>query len=190
VAGVKGKSGVANKGRKWKKRNRIAQAQDRTEMIQLLRRGWTQADIAAKFGLHQSQVSYDLKLVMKERWTGERTAERDFYTGVKLEEFGELKRELWASWLKSKIMVMPDGSERECPGRAEYIREIVNILDKEAKLLALYPDKELIMKGTMNVVNWDVLAGDIPEKVPDEVEQEIAKAITYRPVENPGNGQG
>jgi transposase-like protein len=74
---------------------------DRAEMVQLLRRGWTKAAIAEKFGLHPSQISYDWKRVLT-RVQDDMRDEAGLAVAAQLERNAEVEREAWQAWEKSK----------------------------------------------------------------------------------------
>lgn len=100
MAGKKGTSGIHDSNR-TQKRTPQAIKLDRAETVKLLRRGWTQTAIAEKLGVHQTQISYDWKMILKEV-NEARDKDLEELITVKLEEYGEIKREAWAAWERSK----------------------------------------------------------------------------------------
>jgi hypothetical protein len=74
---------------------------DRAEMVTLLRRGWTKKAIAAKFGLHETQISYDWKRVLMGVQDDMRD-ESELAVIAQLERNAEVEREAWQAWEKSK----------------------------------------------------------------------------------------
>lgn len=75
--------------------------QDREEMVRLMRRGWSQSQIAEKLGVSAGQVHYDYKLVVKQ--ITERTKEEaEVVVAMKIERLREISREAWVEWERSK----------------------------------------------------------------------------------------
>lgn len=91
--------------------------QDRIAMIGLVRRGYTQSMIAEKLGVHQTQVSYDWKIVITQL---RKEAEPDAKAllAQKLAEIREVKVQAWEAWERSKQdkvkRVEEQSDEREC----------------------------------------------------------------------------
>jgi hypothetical protein len=102
MAGKKGRTGINSGGQKHtNKRSATQKTIDRVKMVQLMRRGWTQTAIAQELGLHQTQISYDWKIVLREMREQQSEDVAEMVT-LKLEEYGELKREAWAAYELSK----------------------------------------------------------------------------------------
>jgi transcriptional regulator with XRE-family HTH domain len=171
---------------------------DRAETLSLLRRGWTQTDIAAKLGVSQSQVSYDWHMVAR-RMARDMEEDAKHLVLLKLEEYGEIKREAWKAWEDSKreqvTLTTEETSTPASPGRrgtirrretsvltpgmagVGYLRLVLQCLEAERNLLGLDQAKKVQMGGRVTL-NWDILSQGIPEDgVPDEVEAEIARAM-------------
>ena len=193
MAGVKGRSGVGGGSKKAPKRTPEALKLDRAETVQLLRRGWTKTAIAEKLGVHQTQISYDWKCILKEVMEA-RDKDLEELIAIKLEEYGEIKREAWAAWEQSKKdrqRLMNEATtnhfgesnkQSETIERgnwsSEYLRTIINCLAAERELQGLNPAKQFEGKltATTTSVNWDKLASAIPPPgvpLPDSVEDKI-----------------
>jgi hypothetical protein len=75
-------------------------------------------------------------------------------------------------------------AESSC-GDVRYLKIILNCIEQECKLQALYPMKGMSIQASQTL-NWEVLARGIPAgPVPDDVEEELEKAannLEYRPI--------
>jgi hypothetical protein len=192
MAGKKGRSGTNGAGKTAPKRSKEKRLLDRAEMVHLLREGCSKGAIAAKLGVHATQISYDWKIVVKEL-AGSRDRDLDELIAIKLEEYGHLKREAWAAWHQSKVEVkplcVPDEKtgkptikyvETFCPPNPAFLGKVLECLNAERVLLAINPPKEVSVKGAMSSVNWDLLASGLPpdgQECPDEVELQIARIL-------------
>ncbi len=165
---------------------------DRKEMLKLLRRGWTKTDIAEKQGVSNGIISRDTREML--RWLRESRDEstHDHIT-IKLEEYGEVKREAWEAWERSKkpirrmiteTYVKDDGSTATRArydkvghtGDKQYLEIVLKCLIAERELLALDPPKKV--KLDAQIINWDVLANGMPPgPVPDMVEEAIKSVM-------------
>jgi predicted transcriptional regulator len=219
----KGKAPLKSGGKLGTNRSPREREMDRLEMVKLLRRGYTQQEVADIIGISQAQVCYDWKIVISKLRNESDTA-RDELIAIKLEEYREIKREAWDAWERSKEDAerleedefCEDRTCAVCSGKGtngrggkcfncqgngfrkaqkatskrltregknpanEYLRTILSCVEAERELLGINPDKKV--SGTLNVMNWDLLANGIPDgQVPDLIEQEIAKAVGYNP---------
>jgi hypothetical protein len=169
---------------------------DNMEMINLIRRGWTQQMIAEKFDVSQSVISYSWKTIVKQKMK----AELDELVQAKLEEYGELKREAWAAWERSKLdqesskceetvfsgaATGPSSTERRSTekrgqtGNASYLKIIKECLDAERELQALNPAKEI--HGSMTVLDWTAIMKDaVTNGIPETIEHKIEQAVNDR----------
>lgn len=90
----------------------------RAEMLSLIRRGYTQLSIAAKYGLSPQQVSYDYKIVIKQVMA-DKNKDAEALVAMKLAECEEIKREAWAAWERSKLdaekLVQKETDVVKCP---------------------------------------------------------------------------
>lgn len=153
--------------------------------------------IAEKFKVSPAQISCDWKIIVKQL-REEATGEIKELIALKLEEYAEVKREMWEAWEKSKAnqeerveediannrggQTKTSVKERGSCGDPKFIAIIMECLKQESNLQALNPAKEI--RGSLTTsINWDVLAQGIPldGPVPDEVEAEIRKALGYSP---------
>lgn len=192
MAGKKGRTGVGTKGTGKTKAHRTPETrlEDMAKMMRLLRRGYSKTEIAEELGVCHTQVSYDLKVVIKQvrEDTTEDTKE---HIAVKLAEYREIKREAWAAWERSKEDARKATEERYLSGSGrrsrrrvsskegrlaanEYLRTILSCLEAERELMSLNPTRQVGINGT---VSWDILANGIPDgDVPDEVEEALKRA--------------
>lgn len=187
MAGKKGRSGKNGKGKTQPKRSDIQRKLDRAEMMKLLRRGWSKTQIAEKLGVHQTMISYDYKLVMKEVIANQ-TKDALFLRAKALEELAEVKKEAWIGWDKSKELHRKkvieeydkgddspmstktvDTTEGSLPG-SHYLNIILNCIAKEAELTGINADKVLQVQQT--VINWDKLY-ETPANAMDDIERKI-----------------
>jgi hypothetical protein len=168
-------------------------AEHRTEIMQLIRRGWTQTEIATKFGIAQETVSKDYRMILKE-WREQRVELAADEIETKLAEYREIRSEAWAAWERSKLdaeketHVTGDSfstTTRTKEGRTpanEYLRTVLNCLQAERELLGLDVVKEVHVKGQYLTaqVNWSDLAQHVPDHgpVPDLIEQSVRAALT------------
>jgi hypothetical protein len=168
----------------------------RLELPKLMRRGWTQTMIAEKFGVSSQQIACDWKIVVKDL-NREATAEVREHVALKLQEYAEVKREMWEAWEKSKQnqeeRLEEDVSsergghtktalkEKGSCGDAKYMNIILECLKAERELQGLNPAKEIKGNITTTSINWEVIAQGIPVDgpVPDEIEAEIRKQLGY-----------
>lgn len=88
------------------KRNRHQLGRDRLEISRLYLRGWTQEEIAARLGISQPQVSYDLRIV-RQHWQANATNELGERVAEDIARLGMVEREYWEGWERSK----KDGKE-------------------------------------------------------------------------------
>ncbi len=192
MAGKTGRSGSNGAGKTAPKRSKEQRLLDRVEMVHLLREGCSKSAIAAKLGVHATQISYDWKIVVKEL-AQSRDRDLDELITVKIEEYGHLKREAWAAWHQSKVELKPvyktdektgkltlEYVETPCEPNPAHLKTVLECLKAECDLLGLYPKKEVSIKGTVSqAINWDILAGLPPDgqECPDEVELEITRRL-------------
>jgi hypothetical protein len=99
--GQPGRSGTTT-GVSGPKRTEDQRTLDRIETVRLMRRGWTRTAIAERHGVHPSTISWDFKAILREL-NESRDRDIDELVAVKLEELGELKREAWSAWERSKL---------------------------------------------------------------------------------------
>lgn len=179
-------------------RSKYQKQLDQLEMVRLLRRGWTISRIAEHFGLTETQVGYDMRVVLRDI-RKERTKDVDALVTAKLEEYGEVKREAWDSWEKSKgpatkrtmkrietsrgeATETTDSEEAVC-GDPRFLKTVMECIEAERDLLGINAPKKIDVNAT---VVWDAFAGALEEgrtperKHVDVIEQEIQKALEER----------
>ena len=83
------------------KRTKMHMEVDRSEMVRLMRRGWTKQMMSERFGVTIQQVHSDYKVVMGRLGSEVPVEERKMMVSAKLEELAEVKREAWAAWSES-----------------------------------------------------------------------------------------
>jgi transposase-like protein len=195
MAGVKGKSGKHGNAT-GPTRKPIQRLTDKAEMVKLLRRGWTKTAIAEKLGVHRTQVVHDWKQILEDL-VETRDQEVNQLVVLKLEELGEVKREAWDAWERSKLdrekTVREDwesdsgsGSTKEIKtregqvGEARYLDTVLKCIAAERELLGLNPKKSMEITGT--VINWDSLVSTVQVSVetgtvPDLIEEQIRQLM-------------
>jgi hypothetical protein len=170
-------------------------------MVNCLRQGWTQDQIALHLGITQQQVSLDFKLVQKQ-WKEQRLAGMDDYVDLKLAEYAEVKKEAWAAWERSKadaekrrVRDSDSGGFEETEtsgqcGNPAYLQTVLSAIHAERALLGLDAPKETRVKGEVltQTIDWAVLAWGVPTDgiVPDEVDAEIQKVLALPRVAEAG----
>lgn len=92
---------MAKNDRNGNHRNRAQLLLDRVELARLMRRGWTQEQIAQRFGISVSQVQRDWKVIVK-RLQEQMLLDAKEHAARLVEELAEVKREAWCAWDKSK----------------------------------------------------------------------------------------
>ena len=79
------------------KRTSFEREKDLLEISRLYLTGVTQTDIAARLGVSQQQISYDLKALQK-RWLAASLAHVDDAKARELAKIDQLEREYWKAW--------------------------------------------------------------------------------------------
>lgn len=169
---------------------------DKVEMMQLLVRGWTIEEVAAKFKAPRTQVQGDYQEVMRDL-VRERTTNAEALRQLKLREYAQVKKEAWEAWERSKedwhrkiieqsqtegqnsggstYYKTTDTSEAHLPSN-EYLKTVVSCLNAERQLQGIDPPKKMNISGT--VVSWDVLVDQLPsDSQRDEIEEAIMGAL-------------
>lgn len=108
------------------KRTKCKRVLDRANMIRMLSRGYTQAQVAEELKLHQTQISHDFRILMKELMAAEEEVRGEMVWKKKI-EYAALKKEAWEAWEASKLAQtkevvekMPDRECRKCKGTGKY----------------------------------------------------------------------
>ena len=137
------------------KRNQHQLAHDRLEISRLYLRGLTQADIAARTGVSQPQISYDLRIVRQDwrdsalkEW-GERLAEEAARLDL-------VERENWEAWHRSK--------EGGRDGNSRFLNGVLSCVAQRVRLFGL--------------AQYDVRA--IPKAPPDDANEDDGRLSDAR----------
>lgn len=170
---------------------------DRAEMVNLMRRGWTQGQIAEHLGLSEQQVSADWRAVLKQL-SQQQSEDVKAEVAIKCEEYGLLKREAWAAWEASKRdsvkkahksttnnfgeQTTQETEVKEGRGDPRYLKIVCDVLKDERELKGLDAPKELNVNGTLT---WDVFSGILQQQQPpedqiDEIEGAVMRALEDR----------
>lgn len=190
------------------KRTQAQREIDLAEMTRLIRRGCTYAEIGERLGVNASQICYDWKIVIK-RLAEQRTDNAAELVAIKKAELAELKKEAWDAWERSKKAAeiqhvrheQDDGGAGGAPraktisektskgqvGDARYLAVVARCIRQEIALDGLEPEQSATMHVT-GTINWDVLLSEIPEEVPDDIEQRIAEVARRQSALPPPNG--
>ena len=109
------------------KRTRDQRERDLATIAKLYCEGQLQVDIAAKLGVSQSQISYDLR-VIRGRW--QRSAIRDFDThrAEELAKVDNLEVKYWGAWESVNPV------DRTAP---QYLAGVMTCIDRRCKLLGI-----------------------------------------------------
>ncbi len=83
------------------KRTKVQRERDLMEVAHLYCAGRRQTEIAAKLGVSQQQVSYDVQRLLRE-WRAGHRADIDRYVGETLERINRLEAEYWDAWRRSR----------------------------------------------------------------------------------------
>src|SRR5689334_9369751 len=82
------------------KRSKVQREKDLATIAQAYLQGDTQADIAARIGVSQPQIAYDLK-TLQERWRTASMIDFGERKATELARIDVLERQYWESWKKS-----------------------------------------------------------------------------------------
>ncbi len=83
------------------KRTKAQRERDLMEVAHLYCAGRRQTEIAAKLGVSQQQVSYDVQRLLRD-WRAGHRADIDCYVGETLERINQLEAEYWEAWRRSR----------------------------------------------------------------------------------------
>ena len=158
-------------------------------MVKLVRRGYTQGQIAQEFGVTQQQVSHDWQLIMVDL-AKERSADARVVIDRKLNELAEVKRQAWLAYDKSMTPRLKHIEEESNRGTKltkhveqglpidRYLTIILDCIREECRLHGLTQDLILQINqqvnntnNTVNVFDWKALLGrsnsanDLEEKI-------------------------
>lgn len=196
--------------RRGPKRSKDRREADLTVMVQLLRRGVTRREAARQLGVHESQVSYDWKKLLKQL-REERGYDARAHKDVLLEQILEVRAEAWKAWDHSNARMLEEVTRQvyeqvmasvqatgELPKGvsvklksnppADYLRAVLESIREEGKLEDLYPAARTDNKNE-NVnslrVDWDTLVRQLPPgALEDTVEKRLA-AVEALPAPSP-----
>lgn len=179
MSGVKGRSGKARPGQKKRgpiNKTKAGVAELRTKIFALAKEGYPQTRIADKIGCDQSLVSYHFRIVLKQL-ARERDADALEVLSLKIAQLHTAQFEALEAWHRSKNDYQmrrtvdkdfgdKSGTEiteerRGQTGDPRHMDSFLKALDMELKLRAMYPDKELHIKGRIDAagIDFDRLAG-------------------------------
>ena len=167
------------------KRTREQREIDLAEMPGLLRRGWTKARCAQKFGVSAAQVTQDWKEVQR-RLDDVRNKDANALRFKSMEEIGEVKLEAWQAWEKSKEdaksrsvttedFIGQDGApyqkvkvveavEGRIPAN-QYLQTILSCIEQERKIEGIDKAKDGTDTGAnMTLINWGPMFQGPPER--------------------------
>lgn len=201
------KGPAVNELPKNRKRSESQVILDRAEMVNLMRRGYTQAAIAERLQLSPAQIAYDWKAALKQL-LAQQTDDTKACVAIAVEQYGLIQQEAWREWEKSKKGGVKRGrkttqnhngrgSEEESTevtegrGDPRYLRVVMDCIAHIRELKGLDAPKELNINGTLT---WDVFSGVLEheptDEEVDEIEGLIRKALTDRGPETEGRLQG
>jgi hypothetical protein len=201
--------GVGGEKKRGPKRSKAQRLIEQSMVVSLLRRGYTQQQIADHLKVHQTQVSHDWKIVLKKL-----NEERDLDTAlVKAGRLAQLDHIIYESikaweksWEDSQKTVLsyspyddpPDDDPSGQPGQSNvrvtvttegrlpdpsYMTAALKAIDQASELQGLYPAKKV--EAQITSFNWDVVSNTIPEQIPDSVEQKLQAALAGIPPSPP-----
>lgn len=97
----------------------------RRQVAALYLQGKWQSEIAQVLGVHQTQVSYDLKL-LQQRWYQESIEDIDKRKAIELKRIDKIELECWEGWNRSiqvREVTITEASEGTRPGRKATMRK-------------------------------------------------------------------
>jgi hypothetical protein len=183
------------------KRTRLQREEDLATTARLNRRGYELAEIGRIVGVSQVQICYDLKKLRQryyaeqKRLVAEELSAKALKVAEKVDQYKEIRRELWEQWEISKGHVERDMIEKilevlEEEGGVqgitnlriqlstkpipEYIRLILTCLEAERELEGLDEPKKLDARVVS--LDWDRLLDAGEEDHRDRIEDRITRA--------------
>jgi len=160
------------------------------------RRGYSQVRIVEKvveelsIRVHQTTISALLREV-REDYKGRTFDQRSALVAEKVEQYRDIVEEMWDAWYRSREPGVVE-TEEECEGGRgggysktgrttrrqvgdrSYLALAKECYDRICDLFGLdAPRKVVGQVGAVGSFNWEEVMGEIPEQVPDTVEEEI-----------------
>ncbi len=173
-------------GRTGPKRSPMQREADRVEIARLYRMGWSQEDIAKKFGLTQQLISLELKKV-RQQYIKDAQDETLALVGMQIAQHRDIIKVAWEAWEKSwqdetsevseTKTVQYTGEDNDCvttsktvstrkgrlPGQ-QYLDTIQRSIDAIAKLRGLYKEPAHGGNTANFFIDWKALAtGKMPD---------------------------
>jgi hypothetical protein len=186
--------------------NPVEESVCRNKIIQLMKRGFGEEEIAGELGLEVKQVVVQYKIAIKEMAETRSQVTEEVLT-LKLKEYQEVKKEAWLAWEKSKNPIEKEAYEtitseygtkeiakRFKEGRlpaSEYLNVILQCLKAERELLGINPVRKI--EGSMTVAgvvfDWNRFMdelddiGDLEREAEDKIYEGLPKINAEAEVE-------
>jgi len=119
------------------RRTDTERAHDLPAIARMYLEGYSQTEIAAKFGVTQQQISRDIAS-MRESWTEEAKRELHEATTELVLQTRSVRKEAWEAW-------------RGGDGEVDFLNAILKTIEAEGKLRGAYTNKHEV-SGTQNVI--------------------------------------
>lgn len=176
--------------------NPLEESITRNQIIQLMKRGYGEEDVAIKLGLEVKQVVVQYKIAIKEMAETRSQITEEVLT-MKLKEYQEVKKEAWEAWEKSKNPIEKEAYEtitseygkkeiikRFKEGRlpaSEYLNVILQCLKAERELLGMNPVRKIEGSVTVagTVFDWHRFMDELDDigNLEREVEDKIYEGL-------------
>lgn len=170
------------------KRSRMERERARVEIARLAELGLTQEEIAERLvakgftRVSQQQVGKDLEVIRARYLAAQiqsEAARRENFARTYSRIRGEAAKAFEDSKVRMKPVKNPDGSIEvvEVPAIPEgsFLDIAIKATDREVELLDLKPTKKVDVRQLS--LNWDMIAGEIPTEVADEIEAVLEKKL-------------
>lgn len=161
-----------------RKRKKLQRESDLAIIAELYLQGWQQSDIAARIGITQPQVSYDLKVIQK-RWREDTAINMDEARNRELTRIDMLEREYWDAWARSKeektktrqeakgkdesgrpIVTRLTGEKEQMIGNPQYLAGVQWCISERCKLLGIYAPEQRKHSGSIAIKGYTVVSPD------------------------------
>lgn len=132
-------------------------AADRKEIVRLyLTEGLNQHEVAARVGISQEQVSYDLRAVARE-WQRQAVADVDAARGAELAKLAQLEAEYWDAWRTQ--------TDKDESRRPAYLDGVLKCIERRCKLLGIDAPQKLDVTSKGQQVSGLVTAVNYREAI-------------------------